>query len=428
MSKKHLLKLDPDQNPLLAKLSDQETEELLSTGKQYQLPAESFLVHDGEISDAIFFLLDGEVIILKDNQQIDQQGPGGVLGEMGVLTDQLRTASVKCLTDVDVLRVDAANFLKVVDANPNLLRALIRDMVEKMRGTHQVRLLQLDSIQKTKDILSRTVSPEVLNHILDQLTPEQLLEGSLNNAAILFFDIRGFSSASENIPPRDLLQALNEHLGLIIDSVEQYHGTIVNFIGDAVLAIFNCPVIIEAPTSAAFNCYLDCQNKINSLLNERRASNQICFELGAGINYGTVVTGAIGARNRFSYNVLGDEVNLAARLESLTRHYPVDVILSENCYQQLDPELAGQCIQIDYAQVKGRERPVRLYAISELEDQQRMVFESALKLYLKGSFGDAAKEFHNIPGKLSSYLAGRCDALAKEANPDWPGYYSWEVK
>ncbi len=428
MLNKQLFSLDPDKNPFLAKLSDQETEDLLAGGKQYKLPAESFLVHEGEVSDAIFFLLSGEVEILKGDRQIDLQGSGGVLGEMGVLTNQLRTASVKCKTDVQVIKVDSASFLKVVDANPNLLRALIRDMVEKMRGTHDVRLLQLDSIQKAKDILSRTVSSEVLKHILNQHTPEQLLEGSLDNAAILFFDIRGFSSAAENIPPRDLLQALNEHLGIVIESVERYQGTIVNFIGDAVLAIFNCPVPIEAPATAAFNCYLDCQSNMNLLLKERSLRNETCFKIGAGINYGTVVTGAIGAKNRFSYNVLGDEVNLAARLESLTRHYPVDIILSENSYRQLEPGLAKQCIQIDYAQVKGRNRPERLYSLSELKDQQTASFEHALTLYLNGGFADAAREFANVPGRVSAYLAKRCDTLAKKPDLNWPGYYSWEEK
>lgn len=428
MTQKSLFKFDPEKNPLLAKLSKNITDELLSTGKQYKLPAESYLVYEEEESDAIFFLMTGEVVILKDDREIDRQGPGGVIGEMGVLTNQLRTASVKCITDIEVLRVDAVNFLKVVDNNPKLLRSFIRDMVEKMRGTHQIRLQQLDKIQDAKDILSRTVSPEVLSYILDQQTPEQLLEGSLNTAAILFFDIRGFSSAAEHIAPRDLLKALNEHLAIIIESVEQFQGTIVNFIGDAVLAIFNCPVPLKEPADAALNCYLKCQSRFKALHEKQKLLGKIVFELGAGINFGTVVSGAIGAENRFSYNVLGDEVNLAARLEGLTRQYPVDIILSETSYCQLTPRLATKCIQFDYVQVKGRENPVGLYTLTKMKDQQRMLFQNALELYLSGNFSDAAREFANITGKLSFYLAKRCENLADQHKIGWPGYYSWEVK
>lgn len=420
-------KLDPARNPVLANLPESATKNLLSTGRQYQMPADSVLVHEGEPSDAIFFLISGEVTILKGGREIDRQKPGGVLGEMGVLTNQPRTASVKCRTKVEVLRVEAADFLTVVDEHPQVLRGLVRDLVEKMRGTHEVRLQQLDRIQKAKETLSRTVSPEVLDRILDQRTPEELLEGSLNDAAILFFDIRGFSSAAERMPPRDLLRALNEHLTLIINSVARHEGTIVNFIGDAVLAIFNCPVPLEAPAIAAVNCYLECRREMDALRGKRKRRKLICFELGAGLNFGTVVSGAIGSESRFSYSVLGDEVNLASRLESLTRHYPVDVILSESCYWQLEPDLASRCVQIDYAQVKGRKTPVGLYTLSPMAEEKRQ-FDQAFEQYLKGDFVAAQAAFRQVAGSLADYLARRCEDFSKRKNFKWPGYYTWDTK
>jgi class 3 adenylate cyclase len=428
MSQKTFFKLNPRQSPVLSSLSQSAADALLATGTRVKVPAGEFLVHEGEQSDSIFFLMSGEVSILKGEHQIDTQGQGGALGEMGVLTNQPRTTSVRCITDIEVLKVGAAEFLQVVDANPDVLRAIIRDMVEKMRGTHQVRIQQLDSIQKATDILSRAVSPEVLNRIFEQLSPEELLEGRLNDAAIMFFDIRGFTSAAEHIPPRDLLRALNDHLAVIIECVARHHGTIVNFIGDAVLAIFNLPVPLKAPASVALNCYLECHRDMNTLLENRRAHGQICFDLGVGINFGTVVSGAIGAESRFSYSVLGDEVNLAARLESLTRHYPVEVILSESFYRQLDAELAGQCMQIDRVQVKGRESPLDLYTLVPFDDHHRRDFEMAFRDYLAGSFTEAANSFAGLNDRVSAYLAERCRYFTTRQVTDWPGYYTWDTK
>lgn len=428
MPNRTFFKLNPQQSPVLASLSRQAADALLATGSKIKVPAGEFLVREGDASDSIFFLMSGEVSILKGEHQIDTQGQGGALGEMGVLTHQPRTTSVRCITDIEVLKVGAAEFLQVVDANPDVLRAIIRDMVEKMRGTHQVRIQQLDSIQRATDILSRAVSPEVLNRIFDQLTPEELLEGSLNQAAIMFFDIRGFTSAAEHIPPRDLLRALNDHLAVIIECVARHHGTIVNFIGDAVLAIFNLPVPLKAPASVALNCYLECHSDMNELLAKRRKTGQICFGLGVGINFGTVVSGAIGAESRFSYSVLGDEVNLAARLESLTRHYPVEVILSESFYRQLDAELAVQCMQIDRVQVKGRESPVDLYTLTALNNPQRESFQQALTDYFEGDFSKAGDRFASIDDAVAAYLAGRCKQFATRQLTDWPGYFAWDTK
>jgi len=428
MSQPIPFKLDPSRNPVLANLPEKATKGLMQSAEHLSVKGGAILVREGDVSDSIFFVTAGEVAILKGDVEIDRQTAGGVLGEMGVLTGQSRTASVKCITDVEVLRVSAKAFLAAVDDHPDTMRTLIRDLVRKFEGSQGVRVQQANKIQKAVDTLSRCVSPEVLHRILNQRTPEELLEGSLNEAAILFFDIKGFSSAAEQMSPQELLRALNEHLDIIIDSVARHEGTIVNFIGDAVLAIFNCPVPLDRPAIAALNCYLQCRYQMRELHGRHRDGGKTCFELGAGLNYGTVVSGAIGSESRFSYSVLGDEVNLAARLESLTRHYPAEVILSESCYQRLSPELAGQCVQIDRVQVKGRKTPVGLYTLDAMPAEEKRAFDAALQLYLKGDFLAARDAFGRIKGSLAAYLGRRCADLATRTSFAWPGYFSWEVK
>ena len=405
---KRPFRISPERNPVLGSLPPKATTGLLAGARMEKLVAGSYLMREGSRPDAVYFVLAGQLSILKGEKEIDRQGAGGILGEMGVLTEHARNASVRCLSEVEVLRVEAKTLLSVVDQHPEVLRALIRDLVGKVQVSHQVRVDQMTAIQKARETLLRCLSEGVVDQILEKNTPEQLLAGQLNETAILFYDIAGFSAAAEKMNPKRLLHALNEHLEVIVDSVEAHQGTVVNFIGDAVLAVFNCPVAVENAATSALQCYLTARENIRHLQRQRSRRKQFCFDLGAGINYGTVVSGAIGSESRFSFSVLGDEVNLAARLEGLTRHYPVELILSEALFRKLPGELAARCVLFDRVQVRGRQQPVRLFTVPEHPDDGSEQFSHAVEFYLKGDFESAKKVFSKLQGPLAGYLGGRC--------------------
>ncbi|NDB76105.1 MAG: adenylate/guanylate cyclase domain-containing protein [Verrucomicrobia bacterium] len=146
------------------------------------------------------------------------------------------------------------------------------------------------------------------------------------------------------------------------------------------------------------------------------------------INFGSLVAGGIGSKERFSYTVLGDEVNLAARLESLTRHYPTEVIFSESCYDRLPEDLKAQSLLIDRCTVKGRKSPTGLYTLQAMPPEHMAAYDAALNKYLAGDFLAAESAFNEIPGALAAYMRRRCGQLQVEEGKFWPGYYSWEVK
>ncbi|MBI5772654.1 MAG: cyclic nucleotide-binding domain-containing protein [Verrucomicrobia bacterium] len=428
MSQTTLFRIDPSRNPILANLQDDAASLLISKGVRNNYKAGEVLVREGAPSDFLMFVMSGEVAIYKGDVEIDRQPAGGVLGEMGVLTNQKRTATVKALTDLVVWEVQAADFLAVLDLYPQATRSMLAALVKKFEASQGRRVEQASSLQRATDILSRCISPEVVQTVLNHRTPDELLEGSVEEAAILFIDIKGFSSHAENLPARRLLNALNEHLEVIIRSVNLHQGTIVNFIGDAVLAVFNTPVPLSRPAVAAVNCYLQCIYELREMHARRRSRDAVCFDIGAGLNFGSVVAGAIGSQTRFTYSVLGDEVNLAARLERLTRAYPVEVILSESCVERLSIELAERCLLFDRVRVKGRGKPVSLYTLTELGPKDREAFDQARKLYLKGEFAAARKAFAKQPGAMAKFLAKRCAQLAKVRGLKWEGCYSWVTK
>lgn len=411
------------ESKLLSCIPEELAGSVLERAEKLVLEVGELVVEEGLPSDSVFILGEGTVSIVKDGVPIDTQEGGGVIGEMGVVLNQPRTASVVTVTELVAWKISRDDFNAFVDSQPAILKELVRELSEKVQLSHDGRVENSRSV----DILRRCVSHEVLDKALLTNKPEDLLKGQENPAAILFFDIKGFSTAAESMEPQELLQNLNDHVGVITESVTRHQGTVVNFIGDAVLAVFNAPIPLEQPCTESLRCYLECQERLREIHTSRKKEGKYCFELGAGLNYGNVVSGAMGNAERFSYTVLGDEVNLSARLEGLTRYYPVDLILSDAVYQHLEPEQQELCVLLDRVQVKGRVTPVDLYGISGTESVDKEVYAKALALYLAGDFVGASREFGSLGTALGGYMMSRCDEL-KKANSEWPGYHSFTVK
>jgi len=289
---------------------------------------------------------------------------------------------------------------------------------------------------RLKGVFQRCVSPSVAEQILNSHSLEELLAGKTTEATVLFFDIRGFSSAAEKLAAEHLLHSLNRHLEIIVKNVLAHGGMINNFLGDAVLAVFNCPLPLENSRSQALRCFLACRENLGNLATDRPQNipfdcaqdRPVNFSFGAGLNHGRVVAGGVGSQDRFNYSVIGDEVNLAARLESLTRHYPVDIILSGPVFQGLDEGLAANCLRMDRVTVKGRENPLNLYTLLELSAEDRARHQAALDSYLKGKFKEAAAVWEKLDHPLFRFMAGRCKQFTATPPESWPGYFSWTEK
>jgi class 3 adenylate cyclase len=428
MSEKTLFRLNPAKNPFLGNLPEKAFEDLMGRAKVQQLHDGDVFIREGEPSDSMYFVNYGEVVILKGGVEIDRQRAGGVIGEMGVLTKAARSATIKCAGEVELLRVEAEDFVRIVDSQPAMLRNLVIDQLQKVTSSHDVREKQGKQIVEAKEVFGRLVSPEVYERVISKRNADDLLNGTIEDAAVLFFDIKGFSTAAEKMGPQPLLKALNEHLAIINARISKHRGIVVNFIGDAVLAIFGCPVPMPDAAAAGVRCYLEARAELNAFHQHRKATGEHCFELGAGINYGSLVAGGIGSKERFSYTVLGDEVNLAARLEGLTRHYPTEVIFSESCYDQLPADLKAQSLLMDRCTVKGRKSPTGLYSLLPMSDADKEAYDAALNKYLAGDFLAAESAFNSIPGPLPAYMRRRCGQLQVEQGKFWPGYYQWDVK
>ena len=194
------------------------------------------------------------------------------------------------------------------------------------------------------------------------------LGGETRPVTVLFSDIRGFSGIAERFgdDARGLTALVNRLLTPLSDRILEHGGTIDKYIGDAIMAFWNAPLADPRHADHACQAALGMVAALDALNAEMAAEAAageapLVLRAGIGLNSGPCLAGNLGTLKRFNYSVLGDPVNVAARLEALTRTYDVDVILGEATVSALDGRYA--LLELDLIQVKGRQRPARIFAL-----------------------------------------------------------------
>lgn len=218
------------------------------------------------------------------------------------------------------------------------------------------------------------VSPALLEELANN--PDKLaLGGETRHLTVLFSDIRGFTTISERFNAQELTRFINSFLTPMTNVILSSKGTVDKYMGDAIMAFWNAP--LDDPDHAKNACHaaLDMQVAVKSLNeklakeaaninpNEQQTNRRyyMPIKIGVGINSGACCVGNMGSEQRFDYSALGDDVNLASRLEGQSKTYGVDIVLGENTYQQVSADFAT--IELDLIQVKGKTEPVRIHVL-----------------------------------------------------------------
>lgn len=230
----------------------------------------------------------------------------------------------------------------------------------------------LDERDRVRDLLDKNVSPEVAAQLLRD---GAALGGEEREVTILFADLRGFTTLSEQLAPRDLLTLLNRYLDRMSAAIEREGGVIDKFIGDAIMALFGAPVTQPDSAGRALAAALGMERALAALNAELAAEGRPPLAIGVGINTARVVAGNIGSHRRLNYSVIGDGVNVASRLQSLTRtpEYRTNIIASAATLASRAEALAkaGRPPPADTfttrplgtVPVKGRAEPVKIFAV-----------------------------------------------------------------
>ena len=228
-----------------------------------------------------------------------------------------------------------------------------------------------------------------------------------------------------------MVASLNSYFSLMVDKILERDGIVDKYMGDAIMAFFGAPVQHTDDALQAVLAGLEMQETLAEFNAEQRKLGKPEFRIGIGINYGLVTVGNIGSEKKMDYTVIGDMVNLASRLENLTKIYKQDLIISESVYREISRALP--CRLIDKVQVLGKTKPQRIFTVkkqlSEEENRAWKYHHTGLKLYYKRDFAEAAKYFRQV-GKLapedvvSAMHFDRCKSYQKSPPPpDWKGVH-----
>lgn len=247
---------------------------------------------------------------------------------------------------------------------------------------------QLEKL-RLRRTLERYVAAPIVQEILSQ--PEDfraLLQGRKVKAAVLFCDIRGFTNLSYKLPAEELIAQLNHYLNAMVEAIVETGGTVDKFIGDAVMAEFGAPVS-RGET-------VDAMNAVRTALHMRRALADLRHQWlvegktllfnGIGISYGEVIAGNIGSVQRLEYTVIGDTVNVASRVETLTKTLQTDILITESLYSLIQDQI--EVIFVGEYPLRGREEsPTRLYELVGLKGESKKLYER-VQAELRRHLGD----------------------------------------
>lgn len=319
-----------------------------------------------------------------------------------VLVVLLAQSITKPILDVvaRVQRLEAGDYGQEVKAKGS-------DEIAELANSINTMASGLAEKEKVRDLLGKVVSHEIAEELLSKSIE---LGGEEKVVTVLFADIKGFTSLCENTPPNEVLTLLNNYLSSITEVIEDNRGVVDKYTGDSVMALFGAPISRSNDASNAVATTLAIQQAMRRLNENNKAMGLAAIEAGIGVHTGLVVAGNLGSQNRLNYTVVGDSVNLSARLEGLTRKYNIENIVSESCCAAA-PEYRYR--ELDLVRVAGKNEPVRIFevigkidAISSEQEKELAAFAEALQYYREQKWDDAIALFSLLAASVTSVHPG----------------------
>ncbi len=289
-----------------------------------------------------------------------------------------------------------------------------------------------------KGAFQQYLSPKVIDRLVDD--PSMLkLGGEKREITAFFSDVQGFSTISESLSPEELVELLNEYLTAMTDIVMKYEGTVDKFEGDAVIAFFGAPVSYDDHAARACLASLEMQEKLVDMRKNWREHGKHELYVRIGLNTDHVVVGNMGSAYRMDYTMMGDGVNLAARLEGVNKQYGTFTLISEYTYEAAKDQIEVR--ELDMIRVVGKREPVRIYEVigkkgevpSDCQKASRY-FTKGLQLYRNQSWEEAAKYFAHANKLYKNDVASkeffdRCkDFSVNSPGEAWDGVYQMVTK
>jgi len=310
--------------------------------------------------------------------------------------------------------------------------------VEKKRIGWMVMLEDISSEKRLRSTMSRYMDPGIADRMV--ASGAELLGGKNVMATVLFSDIRGFTTIAEQLGAQGTVAMLNEYFTMMVDCIGREEGMLDKFIGDAIMAAFGIPVGHDDDADRALRTAIAMINELKVWSGQRVADGKLAVDIGIGLNTDNVVSGNIGSKKRMDYTIIGDGVNLAARLESACKQYGARILISEFTYRALRGTYRMR--ELDIVVVKGKTRPVAIYEVLDYHTAESYpnlidamgIFRNGISKYRQRKWAAARKLFEEIlalnpDDRAAAMYVGRCDHFASNPPPDdWDGTFVMESK
>jgi adenylate cyclase len=292
--------------------------------------------------------------------------------------------------------------------------------------------------RRLRGVMARYLSPPVCHWVLQD--PERLhLGGETRTMTVLFADLRGFTALAHSLEPQALVALLNAYMTAMTAIIFKHDGVLDKFIGDAIMAFWNAPMGQEDHARRACETALDMLARFHTLQAEWARRGWPRLDMGIGINTGPMVVGNMGSRDRLTYTVIGDTVNVASRLEGLTKEYGTRIVIGDSTRLAAGDGFLYRFL--DRVVVQGRSAPLMVYELSgragQLDAAHAMLLERytyGIELYQQRQWAEAVACFQALlaaaadDGPSALYLRRSQDFLKEGPPADWDGVYVAKMK
>ncbi len=290
-----------------------------------------------------------------------------------------------------------------------------------------------------KEKFASKVSKDVMENLLKNMDSNEF-QAMEKEVTVFFSDIRGFTKISEEMDSaKNLISYLNQYMEPMSNIITKYQGTIDKYIGDAIMAYWNAPANVENHADKAVQASLEQIKELKSLNKKLKEENKPSIDIGIGLNTGLAVVGEMGSSGRSDYTVIGDAINLGARIESLCKYYDSKLSISNFTKKALKDEYVFRFL--DYVTVKGKDKPIEIWQVHKVgkakkeQEEELKDYHKAIELYKISNFNEALEIFETIENSeyktnknIYKIYIERCKEFIKYPPKNFNGVYEHRTK
>ena len=374
-------------------------------------------------------------IINKTSEEFFTNGRSWILDKIK-LCEETKEAELLMDAEFEVGSHEDDN-IEVLSANISFLPLENQDPDGRMdQGQgHLGTLIMIEDIsdeKRMKSTMSRYIDPGIADQLMSKGT--DIMGGQETEATLLFSDIRGFTTITESLGAQGTVSLLNEYFDIMVEAISEQGGMVDKFIGDAIMAGFGIPIAHDDDEDRGVRAGINMIKRLWEWNEQREKEGKMPVDMGLGLNTDKVVSGNIGSSKRMDYTMIGDGVNLAARLESACKTYSARILISDYTFKKLKGTY--QIRYIDDVVVKGKTEPVGVREVLDYHTPKTFPnlmdtvnhFNEGRVSFKAGNWDKSIKSFKeclkaNQEDKLSNTYIERCNIMKKENPKDWDGVW-----